>query len=310
MLARAARASLELYHAIDAPLPSASLQWDMTRKALERYVDETLATVQGQMERFKRSPLLRGLRVRCHVDWDYPPHEAIVRRAMAIRADLLIAATRHRGFAGRLLLRNTDWELIRQCPCPLLLVKSSRGYESPVILAAVDPFHAHAKPARLDALVLNAGATMAALFGGSVHVFHAYMPLINVMPTPAGAGIPMGIPPEAEEAHRVQIARVFNQLAKAARIPAPCRHLLMGSVPSELTATVRSTGARIVVMGAVSRSGLKRLFIGSTAERALDSLRCDVLVVKPRGFKSGVTRRPALSSGRLGYVFNSTSSAR
>jgi universal stress protein E len=33
-------------------------------------------------------------------------------------------------------------------------------------------------------------------------------------------------------------------------------------------------------MGATSRSGLKRIFIGSTAEHVLDSLQCDVLVVK------------------------------
>jgi universal stress protein E len=41
-------------------------------------------------------------------------------------------------------------------------------------------------------------------------------------------------------------------------------------------------------MGAVSRSGLKRLFIGNTAERTLDRLDCDVLVVKPQEFVSRV----------------------
>jgi universal stress protein E len=35
-------------------------------------------------------------------------------------------------------------------------------------------------------------------------------------------------------------------------------------------------------MGATSRSGLKRIFIGNTAEHVLDSLQCDVLVVKTR----------------------------
>jgi universal stress protein E len=44
-------------------------------------------------------------------------------------------------------------------------------------------------------------------------------------------------------------------------------------------------------MGAVSRSGLKRLFVGSTAERMIDHLGCDVLVLKPAGFKSPVSRR-------------------
>jgi universal stress protein E len=39
-------------------------------------------------------------------------------------------------------------------------------------------------------------------------------------------------------------------------------------------------------MGAVSRSRLERLLIGNTAEHVLDELDCDVLIVKPPGFKS------------------------
>jgi universal stress protein E len=50
-------------------------------------------------------------------------------------------------------------------------------------------------------------------------------------------------------------------------------------------------GAGIVVMGALSRSGLKRLFIGNTAEAVLDSLACDVLIVKPGRFQTQVPRK-------------------
>jgi universal stress protein E len=38
-------------------------------------------------------------------------------------------------------------------------------------------------------------------------------------------------------------------------------------------------------MGAVSRSALERLFIGSTAEEVLDRVPCDLLIVKADGFK-------------------------
>jgi universal stress protein E len=47
-----------------------------------------------------------------------------------------------------------------------------------------------------------------------------------------------------------------------------------------------------VVAGAVSRSGLKRAFIGNTAERLLDDLPCDLLIVKPAQFPSAVARTP------------------
>jgi universal stress protein E len=39
-------------------------------------------------------------------------------------------------------------------------------------------------------------------------------------------------------------------------------------------------------MGAVSRSGLKGLFLGNTAEDVLDRLHCDLVIVKPTGFRA------------------------
>ncbi|MFL2545895.1 MAG: universal stress protein [Candidatus Rariloculaceae bacterium] len=40
----------------------------------------------------------------------------------------------------------------------------------------------------------------------------------------------------------------------------------------------------LIVMGAISRSGMDRVFLGNTAERVLDQLACDLLIVKPEGF--------------------------
>ncbi len=57
--------------------------------------------------------------------------------------------------------------------------------------------------------------------------------------------------------------------------------MLCGAPAVELPAVARSVRAGLVVMGAMSRSGLKRIFIGNTAEQVLDSLQCDVLIVKP-----------------------------
>ncbi len=53
-----------------------------------------------------------------------------------------------------------------------------------------------------------------------------------------------------------------------------------------MTACALRIRATLVVMGAVSRSGLERLFVGSTAEHVLDDLACDVLIVKPPVSKS------------------------
>ncbi len=274
-IARATGSSLELFHA-DVSGRSAPQLGNAAVRKLERLV---------------HSPLFAGLRVSVHLDRDYPPHEAIVRRAITSAAGLVIASLRVPALPARLWLRNTDWELIRQCPCPVLLVKANRAYRNPAILAAVDPFHAHAKPAALDEKLLGTGATLAQALRGTLHAFHCYMPLLNTLPTPMGPVVPIGFPQEMEDVHGEQVAAAFDKLAKAAGIPPARRHLHMGIVTDELCATVRDLHAAMVVMGAVSRSALKRAFIGNTAESVLNAIACDVLIVKPRQFKTSVPRR-------------------
>ncbi|HQW09371.1 MAG TPA: universal stress protein [Steroidobacteraceae bacterium] len=270
-LAAAAGAHIELFHAIH---PARA---------------DTVAAARARMTRLAALKVLHGRDVRSCIAIDSPPHEAIVRRAEVIRADLVIAATASHGFGARLLLRNTDWELIRHTPCPVLLVKTGGNYRRAAIVAAIDPFHARAKPAGLDARLLGAATHLAHLLNGAAHAFHAYLPLVAALPGAMGQPVALTLPPEAEEVHSANVRRTFEQLAAHAGIPRGRRHLEMGDVPTRLEAVARRTGAGIVVMGAVSRSALKRLFIGSTAEHLLDRLPCDVLVVKPRQ-RSGPVR--------------------
>jgi len=105
------------------------------------------------------------------------------------------------------------------------------------------------------------------------------------------------MPPEVEEAHAAQVTRVIGKLADKAGIPRARCHIHMGEVADQLSAFARRSGTAIAVMGAVSRSAMARLFIGNTAERALDRVSCDVLIVKPRGFRSTV-QRPSQDTAR------------
>ena len=96
------------------------------------------------------------------------------------------------------------------------------------------------------------------------------------------------MPPELEPLHQQQVERAIDRLAQSAQIPKTHRHLQLGHVAPELSALAKQLRAGVVVMGAVSRSGIQRLLVGNTAERVLDDMPCDVLVVKPAGFKSKV----------------------
>lgn len=301
-IARAAGAHLELFHVNSEPLLP-----DEPRRGERRYgagrgsIEERLRRSRARLERLRSSPIFKGLQVVAHIARDYPPHEAIVRRVQASGADLVVAASRRRHLAGRLFLMNTDWELIRSCPCPILFVKARGNYSKPVLLAAVDPFHANAKPARLDPQLLRFALSFGNSLMGQVHVFHAYRPLAFGFFTSIEQS-PVILPPGAEATNTARVARAFNRLAQSAHIPPRRRHLAMGDVASALLRAVRQVGADIVVMGAVSRAGLKRFFIGSTAERVLDELRCDVLIVKAPGFKALRTHGRLASPSGASYT--------
>jgi universal stress protein E len=194
-------------------------------------------------------------------------YEAIVRRAAEIGADLVVAerhAGRHHA-AG--VLRLADWELLRLCPVPVLLVKRSRPYHAPTVLTAVDPDHTGGKTAQLDEAILAAGALIAGGLRGELHVVHACQP-------GTGAG---GVPGALDKT-------LFERGLRLQNISPEHRHLLAGDPRDIIPAIARRVGADIVVAGALSRSGLKRLLIGNTAERLLDELSCDLLIVKPAEF--------------------------
>ena len=81
------------------------------------------------------------------------------------------------------------------------------------------------------------------------------------------------------------------RLAKRNRVTAATRVLKIGTPADVLVASAAELKADLLVMGAVSRSGLRHSHIGSTAEAVIDGVTCDVLVVKPRLFKTAVSRR-------------------
>ena len=113
ILARAARAKVELFHAIDEPDPERSFPETATFQEVEALRAAVAEKYQRRLERLARDPALRGVTVHCTASWDYPPQDAVIRRALASSSGLVIAAARGHRLGARMVLRNTDWELIR-----------------------------------------------------------------------------------------------------------------------------------------------------------------------------------------------------
>lgn len=239
--------------------------------------EENRRLLERTANRLRREEII----VETRVETGYPAHEAILRQVRLTQADLLIIEARKHNLFARLFLTQTDFELIRRCPVPLLIVKGRTAWRRPRILAALDPFHANDKPSELDGAIVAAADAVAALEDGAVHAVHIYSRVMRLI-----AGIELNPAvvaaiPAQEKAYRTAVRREFLAAVDRYGIARRRAHLLCGEPAIELPVVARSIRAGLVVMGAVSRSGLKRIFIGSTAEQVLDGLQCDVLIVKP-----------------------------
>lgn len=232
------------------------------------------------------APLRRqGLEVTTEVLGADPLHTALLKRVEHTCADLVIKDTHHHSVAQRTLLTNTDWELIRGCPVPLLLVKPTPWSAAHRIAAAIDPGHLDDKPRLLDRSILEEAAKLTGALHGELHAIHAYIPA--AMLAAATVTVPpliLDIPEEALAEERRQKLNELMALTSEYGLPAANIHLVTGGVTEALCRLARDGEIDIMALGAVSRRALKRILIGSTAEMILEQLPCDLLVVKAPNF--------------------------
>jgi universal stress protein E len=280
-VARAFGAKLDLFHALHNPVfAEISLLEDDTVDKLRERVEE-----EARMSLVRMCAIARkhGVQAESSVEWDFPPHEAIVRRASAIGADLIVAEC-HKGVRTRpWLIHLTDWELLRTSALPVLLIKNDKPYRRPLTLAAADPAHAHAKPRALDAEIVATAREFSKAMRGALHLAHANYPTIAGLPEMQSAANRKWATLSFEEL-KEQEREAFENFRAQMSIMRTRTHIADGNPADVIPRLARELDADIVVMGAVSRSGLSRVFIGNTAERVLESLPCDVLAVKPDGF--------------------------
>ena len=256
-------------------------------RSLEKARAEVIDGYEKKLEKMAKPLRERGISVKTCAVWDHPLYEGIVRHAAATGADLVFKDTHRHSAVSRALLTNTDWHLIRSCASPLWLVKPLELPKELAFIAAIDPMNEHDKPAALDDEIIVIGKTLAKACGGAVHAFHSFDPRMAVATATANAYIPVSLPfDEIEKQMREQHEKRFREITAFHDIADDESHLIAGLAHEELPELAEKINATAVIMGAVARNRLKRMFIGATAERVLDRLPCDLIIVKPDWFRT------------------------
>jgi universal stress protein E len=273
-LAEATGARLVLFHAAFDPALSGRPFFDSTRLAKSR--GALVAERTRLLERRASGLRGHGLSVDIGVVWEEPAHEAIIRATLREKADLVIAGRHESRANAPAQFRLTDWELMRLCPRPLLVTHPERDAEpaAAAVLAALDPTHSNDKTASLDASIVSYATAIAAALGVGCHAVHS---------------VPVSAYPlsEVTPAQRARLDRRMYSRVKQlmGTVDADAVHIVHGNVAESLPKLARKLRAQVLVMGIVSRRWMKRFVIGDSAETVVRQVPCDLLLIKPDGFR-------------------------
>jgi universal stress protein E len=247
-LARGLGAEVEVFDCIFDPLVSDSQK---IQDAIEERCVELGTVVQFFRE--------LSVHARATVHWAHPPRDGVIRQIRKQPPDLLVIQSKRHSRLARLLLTYSDYKLIETVPCPLWVLKNVKPYDGGRVIAAVDPMHAHDGPAVLDERIVGIAAIVSRAMGMPLHLYHACLSR-----------------PEAVQ----KAEHGVRQLARSGCVPDQQVHIATGDPATLLPQFVHAEFADLLVMGAASRSRIRKALIGHTAEKVLDATDCDLLIVK------------------------------
>jgi nucleotide-binding universal stress UspA family protein len=238
-----------------------SLEADIRAEA-ERTVHEAL----GRLER-------PGLNVDAVVLRGRPAG-AIIERARAMRADLIIVGSRGHGRIESMLLGSVSAELIDHAPIPVLVARNPRMER---ILLAWDGSSGASRAAEMvRTLPIFAGTSVRVVTVADIEV-----PWWTGFPQPGSAEL-MPIYLEAAEAARSERDRLALEMTtrlQAAGLSAEA-DVREGDAATQILAAAGAAASDLIVMGSHGRTGLAPLVLGSVARNVLQHATCSVLVAR------------------------------
>jgi universal stress protein E len=202
--------------------------------------------------------------------------ETIIANAKEFGADYIFKPLRHHTTLQRVMYTSTDWNLIRFCPCPLLLLSEKGQVHGKPVLATLDLETRDEPHKQLNEIVLDRAQALADLIGGKVHLVNAY----NMVTVAGGDASLDPLKYEVVKGHREKYVTKAKEIAESKKIPIDHVHLEEGAPEMVVNHIAEKLDAGIIVLGTMARTGIAGMFIGNTAESVLEGANCDVFVVK------------------------------
>lgn len=238
------------------------------QKLRKHMLDQREKTVKSRIAKFRKG----DQKVSLKTVWEKDLHKWVNKQCADGRY-LVVVKTGHR--SESLTHTSLDWQLLRECPAPVLIVAAKKWHRARPVLATLDLGSKVAAKRDLNHRVLEAAIKLANVLGVELELITAIE--IPVLLADMDLVDPIAYVRDAKAAMQPRI----RQLAKTYDLPETAFRCKRGPVERVITSRAAAVGAQIVVMGTVCRKGVKARLLGNTAEKVLSHMKTDVLAIKP-----------------------------
>lgn len=189
--------------------------------------------------------------------------------------DLVVVASHGRTGLDRLLLGSVAERLVRHGSCPVLVVRNVGAVESfPQRIAAATDFS-------VDSMAgVDLAAAWASSFERPLSVVHVY-DTTPYLPDAAVSAEAESL--DAVQAPLRQALEELHQERLGGRVDVTMRLLAAESVAGGLCSYAEESELDLIVLSTLGRTGLKRLVLGTVAEKVVRHAPCSVLTTPSRG---------------------------
>ncbi len=217
------------------------------------------------------------------------PAERIVAEVFKRGCDLVIKTAEEPDGLLRRLFGTTGLRLLRNCPCPVWIIKAAKESRFEKVLAAVDPRPVGQDRDPQNIKILQLATAIAENDGSELHVVHVFPYRTGTDALEPGEAAESQVKDGRRETLALQKSMLHELIApyqKAGQIDQV--HFLQGNPGNEIAKLTESLHVELLVMGSVGRTSMRDFLIGNTAERVLDQVDCSVLTIKPDDFVSAL----------------------
>jgi len=228
----------------------------------------------------------------------------VVKEVLRERHDLVIKTILPPTWLSR-LLSGDDIHLLRECPCPVWLIKPQGAGTVKRVLAAIDADDCYPPKEleirrQLNAGVIEKAASLALQHSADLHIAYAWQSWYEMA---QGLSFSSGVANEKWEAgareERMEHKQLLDVAIRGMKTQSPVMqealdflkpslHLSHGPAAKEIPILADALAIDSIIMGTVARTGIRGFLMGNTAEEILDQIDCSVLAIKPQGFDSSV----------------------